>query len=161
MLHSSVSAKANAAHGIVATHVATAQGGVRASATAIGVPVAKARNPLNPVQEVDAFGNQIYYRTISPEQYQILMETGRLPPTIETSISPILAYSSKCDGITVKFTVASGASEKLQSIGIAANKSAAAQLPNLPTRTGKWMQNNVRFKVEGGQMTAQLGQGGH
>lgn len=96
---------------------------------------------------------------MSPEQYEILMETGRLPATTETSISPVLSYSSKYDGLTVKFTVAPGTSEQLQEIGIAANPPAAAQLPELSTQTGPWMQTNVRFKVEGGQMTTQLGQG--
>lgn len=119
----------------------------------------KSPNPLSPVQEVDAFGNQIYYRTMSPEQYQILMETGRLPPTTETSISPVLSYSSKYNGVTVKFTVAPKTSERLQEIGIAANPPAATQLPDLSTQTGPWMQTNVRFKIEGGQMTTQLGQG--
>lgn len=125
----------------------------------IGVPVSRSANPLNPVQHTDAFGNEIYYRTMSPEQYQILMETGQLPPTTETSISPVLSYSSKYNGVTVQFTTAPGTSAQLQKIGIAANPPAAAQLPDLSTQTGSWMQTNVRFKVEGGQMTIQLGQG--
>lgn len=133
--------------------------GVTVSEAGVGVPVWKSPNPLSPVQEVDAFGNQIYYRTMSPEQYQILMETGRLPPTTETSISPVLSYSSKYNGVTVKFTVAPKTSERLQEIGIAANPPAATQLPDLSTQTGPWMQTNVRFKIEGGQMTTQLGQG--
>ena len=29
----------------------------------------------------------------------------------------------------------------------------------MSTLTGKWMKTNTRFKVEGGQMTTQLGQG--
>jgi len=29
----------------------------------------------------------------------------------------------------------------------------------MSTQTGKWMDTNTRFKVEGGQMTTQLGQG--
>lgn len=29
----------------------------------------------------------------------------------------------------------------------------------MSTKTGKWMDTNTRFKVEGGQMTPQLGQG--
>jgi hypothetical protein len=29
----------------------------------------------------------------------------------------------------------------------------------MPIKTGKWMKTNTRFKVEGGQMTTQLGQG--
>ena len=57
----------------------------------IGVPVSRSPNPLSPVRDVDAFGNQIFYRTMSPEQYEILMETGRLPATTETSISPVLS----------------------------------------------------------------------
>ncbi|WP_232427491.1 filamentous hemagglutinin N-terminal domain-containing protein [Burkholderia ubonensis] len=125
----------------------------------VGVPVSTSPNPLSPVQQVDTFGNEIYYRTMSPEQYQRLMETGQLQPTTETSISPVLSYSSQYKGVTVQFTMAPGTSDKLQGIGIAANPPAAAVLPNLSTQIGSWMQNNVRFKVEGGQMTTQLGQG--
>ena len=39
------------------------------------------------------------------------------------------------------------------------NNQAAKQLPSMSTQTGKWMDTNTRFKVEGGQMTTQLGQG--
>jgi hypothetical protein len=124
----------------------------------IGVPASRSPNPLSPVQDVEAFGNQLFYKTMSPEQYEVLMETGRLAPTTETSISPVLSYSSTYDGITVKFTVQPGTSESLQEIGIAANRPASIELPELSTRTGPWMQTNVRFKVEGGQMTTQLGQ---
>ena len=129
------------------------------ASTEIGVPVSRSPNPLSPVQSVDAYGNQIYYRTMSEEQFAHLERTGELPPTTETSISPVLSYSSKYNGVTVKFTTAPGTSEQLQEIGIAANPPAAAQLPDLSTQTGSWMQTNVRFKVEGGQMTTQLGQG--
>lgn len=111
------------------------------------------------MQEVDAFGNQIFYRSMSEEQFQYLERTGQLPPTTETSISPVLSYSSGYNGVTVKFTMAPETSEQLQKIGIAANPPAAAQLPDLSTQIGPWMQTNVRFKVEGGQMTTQLGQG--
>ncbi len=142
----------SAVPGVIASNSVAAESG-------IGVPVWKAPNPLSPVQQVDAFGNQIFYRTMSEEQFQYLERTGQLLPTTETSISPVLSYSSKYNGVTVKFTVAPGTSEQLQKIGIAANQPAAAQLPNLSTQTGSWMQTNVRFKVEGGQMTTQLGQG--
>ena len=104
-------------------------------------------------------GNEIMYRTMSKEQYLQFQETGSLPPTTETSISPSVAYSSKYDGVTVKITVAPGTSAQLQEIGIAANKPAALQFPEMSTQTGSWMQTNARFKVEGGQMTTQLGQG--
>lgn len=55
--------------------------------------------------------------------------------------------------------MAPGTSVQLQTIGIAVNPPAAAQLPALLTQKGPWMQTNVRFKVEGGKMTNQLGQG--
>ena len=46
----------------------------------------------------------------------------------------------------------------MKKIGIAANKAAAKQLPSMSTQTGKWMDTNTLFKVEGGQMTTQLEQ---
>ena len=138
---------------------AGATGSAAATTGEIGVPVWKSPNPLSPVQQTDAFGNEIYYRTMSEEQFQYLERTGQLPPTTETSISPVLSYSSKYNGVTVQFTTTPGTSAQLQEIGIAANPPATAQLPDLSTQTGPWMQTNVRFKVEGGQMTTQLGQG--
>ncbi|MDR5777797.1 MULTISPECIES: hypothetical protein, partial [unclassified Caballeronia] len=126
----------------------------------IGVPVLRSPNPLSPVQEVDAFGNQIFYRTMSPEHFAYLKESGELLPTTETSISPVLSYSSAYEGTTVKFTLAPGTSEQLQEIGIAANPPTAAQLPALSTETRRgWIYTNTQFKVEGGQMTTQLGKG--
>ena len=125
----------------------------------VGVPAWVSPNPLSPVQQVDAYGNEIFYRTMSPVDYATLRDTGNLPPTTETSISPVLSYSSKYAGVTVEFTVAPGTSQQLQQFGIAANPPAAAVLPDLSTQTGPWMQTNTRFKVEGGQMSTQLGQG--
>ena len=128
-------------------------------ANRIGFPVTKSANPLSPVLERDAYGNEIMYRTMPEKQFVQLSKTGKLPPTTETSISPSVDYSSKYDGVTVKITVAPGTSAQLQEIGIAANKPAAIQFPGMSTQTGSWMQTNARFKVEGGQMTTQLGQG--
>lgn len=126
---------------------------------AIGVPASRSSNSLSAVLERDALGNEIMYRTMSEQQYQQFLRTGTMPHTTETSISPSLAYSSKYDGVTVKITVAPGTSARLQQIGIAANKPASEQFPGMSTQTGKWMQSHVRFKVEGGQMTTQLGKG--
>jgi len=125
----------------------------------IGVPATQSKNPLNPVQQYDAHGNEIVYRTMSEKQYQIFRETGVMPATTETSVSPVLGYSSKYDGVTVKIVVKPGTFSELEKIGIAANSAAAKELPNMSTQTGKWMDTNARFKVEGGQMTTQLGQG--
>ena len=128
-------------------------------AQTIGTPITRASDPLSPVLERDAYGNEIMYRTMSEKHFVEFSKTGKLPPTTETSISPSVDYSSKYDGVTVKITVAPGTSAQLQEIGIAANNAAAVQFPEMSTRTGSWMQTNARFKVEGGQMTTQLGRG--
>ncbi|WP_205694547.1 hypothetical protein, partial [Cronobacter condimenti] len=124
-----------------------------------GVPVTQSKNPLNPVQQYDAHGNEIVYRTMSQKQYEKFLNTGVMPATTETSVSPVLGYSSKYDGVTVKIVVKPGTFSELEKVGIAANSAAAKELPNMSTQTGKWMETNTRFKVEGGQMTTQLGQG--
>jgi RHS repeat-associated protein len=133
--------------------------GKRRWAGSVGVPVTGSANPLSSVLEFDAYGNEIMYRTMSEPQFEKFSRTGKVPPNTETSISPSRDYSSKYDGVTVKITVQPGTSAQLQKIGIAANKPAATQFPGMSTRTGSWMQTNARFKVEGGQMTTQLGQG--
>ena len=128
----------------------------------VGVPATRATNPLSPVLEFDAFGNEIVYRTMSESHFEHLQQTGVLLPTSETGISPTLAYASKYDGVTVKLTTAPGTSAKLQEIGIAANKPAQIQFPTMSTQAKNWMQTSVLFKVEGGkmpQMNTLLGQG--
>ncbi|ROZ63213.1 hypothetical protein EEB15_29965 [Ramlibacter sp. WS9] len=103
------------------------------------------------------------YRTMSPAQFQQLKNSGQLPPTTETSTAASLDYASgkytERGGVTVRLTVAPGTSAQLQQIGIAAPGQATTQFPSMSTQTGSWMQTNARFKVEGGQMTTQLGQG--
>ncbi|MBA0194983.1 hemagglutinin repeat-containing protein [Pectobacterium brasiliense] len=135
------------------------QSGNKGTSGTIGTPATTAKNPLSPVQQRDVHGNEIVYRTMSPEQFRQFERTGVMPATTETSVSPVLSYSSKYDGITVKITVKPGTFSELEKIGIAANSAAAKELPNMSTQTGKWMETNTRFKVEGGQMTTQLGQG--
>lgn len=131
--------------------------------SSVGVPVTRSVNPLSPVLELDAHGNEIMYRSLSPQDFKYLERTGMLRPTTETSISPDFAYSSKYinnNSVTVRFATATapGTSAALQELGIAANLPAALEL-GMVQRNGSWMQTNTRFKVEGGQMTTQLGQG--
>ena len=116
-------------------------------------------NQLDPVLEYDRDGNEIMYRTMSEAHVENLKQNGVLLPTTETSVSPLLSYSSKYDGTTVKLITKPGTSKKLQDIGIAANEPASKVLPNLSTKKGAWMKEHSRFKVEKGQMTTQLGQG--
>lgn len=88
---------------------------------------------------------------MSQKQYERFLNTGVMPATTETSMSPGLGYSSKYEGVTVKITVKSGAFSELEKIGVAANSAAARELPNMSTQTGKWIDTNTRFKVEGGK----------
>lgn len=69
------------------------------------MPVTQSKNPFSPVQQYDAYGNEIVYRTMSPEQFKQFKRTGIMPATTETSVSPVLEYSSKYNGITVKIVV--------------------------------------------------------
>ncbi|ARU54288.1 hypothetical protein OLMES_0181 [Oleiphilus messinensis] len=132
---------------------------LKGAPSSIGVPFSRSSNPLDTVLELDSQGNEIMYRTMSEQHLRILEETGQLAHTGETSLSPLLAYSSQYNGITVRITTKPGTSAQLQEIGIAANEPAAFELPHLSTQTGPWVQTHARFKVEKGQMTTQLGQG--
>ena len=42
-------------------------GATQAGREAIGVPATQSKNPLNRVQQYDVHGNEIVYRTMSPE----------------------------------------------------------------------------------------------
>ncbi|MFZ6872681.1 hypothetical protein ACO0LF_11495, partial [Undibacterium sp. Di27W] len=138
-------------------------------ANSIGVPAAKSTNPLSPVLEFDAHGNEIVYRTMSERHFERLQQTDRLPGTGATSISPLEAFSQNYDGILVRLTTKPGTSAELQKIGIAENTPTALEFPEMSTRTGKWNTTNARFKVEGtgnpvinggmGVMNTQLGKG--
>ena len=39
-------------------------GTTQAGKQAVGVPATQSKNPLNPVQQYDAYGNEIVYRTM-------------------------------------------------------------------------------------------------
>jgi hypothetical protein len=49
----------------------------------LGIPAARSTNPLNPVLEFDAHGNELLYRTMSPADSAKLQRTGKLPATGE------------------------------------------------------------------------------
>jgi hypothetical protein len=142
--------------------VAREQWDVAAAAPRLGVPATRASNPMSPVLEFDKWGNEIVYRSMSEEHFELLQQTGRLPATSETSTSPLLEYAAsygRGSAVLVKFTLKPGNSAQLQEIGIASNGPAMTQFPGMSTSNGKWMMTNARFKGEGGQMTTQLGKG--
>jgi hypothetical protein len=131
----------------------------------IGIPHTRSTNPLSPVLDFDAHGNEILYRSVPKSHLDALDTDGVLLPTTETSVAALDRYAASYDGVLVKFTLKPGTSAQLQEIGIAAPGKALDVLPNLSTRTGDWVQDSARFKVEGvrrvgvPQMTTQLGQG--
>ena len=125
----------------------------------LGVPFSRSIDKYEPVRELDAHGNEIHYRSMSESHFELLQQTGMLPATFETSISPLSSYSANYRGITARIATAPGTSAKLQEIGIAANEPTAGYFPHMSTQTGSWMQTNARFKFESNQMTTQLGQG--
>ena len=135
----------------------------------VGVPVSRSANPRSPVLEFDAHGNEIVYRTMSEEHFEILQQTGRLPGTGETSLAPLEVFSRDYDGVLLRLTTKPGTFEQLQEIGIAANKPASIAFPEMSTQTGRWNLTNARFKVEAtrrleinnglGIMNTQLGRG--
>ncbi|WP_226991943.1 hypothetical protein [Cronobacter condimenti] len=90
------------------------KGATQAGKQIRGVPVTQSKNPLNPVQQYDAHGNEIFYRTMSQKQDEKFLNTGVMPATTETSVSPVLGYSSKYDGVTVKIVVKPGHSQGLK-----------------------------------------------
>jgi hypothetical protein len=115
----------------------------------IGIPHTRSTNPLSPVLDFDAYGNELLYRSMSPEDFRQMKLTGEVPATGETFVSPLQAYSADYDGTLVRITVKPGTMNELQSIGIAGNPGTAKLFPELPTETSGWTTNNALFKLEG------------
>jgi len=110
--------------------------------------------------ETDPDGNVIYYRTMSQEDYNHLVETGQLLGTTETSISPTLSFSQGYDGVTVQFTLKPETTFLLESIGVKQNSKFADQFyPDMPNTYKGWGKSNAQFKAEGNQFNIGLGTG--
>jgi len=73
----------------------------------------KISNSYSPYLDVDKYGNEIYYCTLSEPDYKKVLIEGKIPATNETFISPLAEYSKKYDGILVKFTTKLGTSNEL------------------------------------------------
>ena len=93
---------------------------------------------------------ETYYRAMSQEHYDTLVETGKLPATTETCISPTKSYSEQYDGALVEFKVKAGTTQALEEIGVRNGSSIVAEkYPNMPKVSKGWNQNNTFFKGEG------------
>lgn len=95
---------------------------------------------------------EIFYRSISKENYDELLMTNRISGTGETTTSPNLAFSIDYTGFLVKFKVKPGTIQKLQTIGVTdGNPLVRGQFGDMPTAKeveGDWNKTHARFKVE-------------
>ncbi|GAC44315.1 hypothetical protein [Paenibacillus popilliae] len=91
-----------------------------------------------------------YYRTMSQKNYNYLVNTGKVPATKETCISPSREYAAQYDGVLVEFEVATGTTKALEAVGVRNNtKELIEKYPDLPTASKSWNKKNAYFKVEG------------
>jgi filamentous hemagglutinin len=125
----------------------------------IGIPATRSTNPLSPVLEFDAHGNDLLYRTMKPTDFAKLQRTGKLPASSETFISPSEAYSRGYDGVLVRFTTKPGTMQQLADIGVTANPGTASLFPGMQSAAKGWTANNAMFKLEGSVVNTGLGRG--
>jgi hypothetical protein len=76
-------------------------------------------NFVKKVGQYDVYENgEVFYRTISKQHYDELIQTGRMPGTGECTTSPNQAFSEDYSGYLVKFQVKSGTIDELKTIGV-------------------------------------------
>jgi RHS repeat-associated protein len=105
---------------------------------------------------------EIYYRSMSNDDYSTLTSTRRLPASFtgETMISPTREFSEAYDGRLVRFTLRPGTTQSLAAIGERdTSKRAIAAYPDMPVVSPGWMSRAAFFKGEGKQINIGLGRG--
>jgi len=103
---------------------------------------------------------EVFYRTISQQDYDTLVATGRMPGTTETTISPTQSFSESYRGVLVEFKMKPGTLAALESIGVRdTSRLTATTYPNMPVGGKGWGATNARFKGEGQQINIGLGTG--
>ncbi|HEV2327430.1 MAG TPA: DUF6531 domain-containing protein [Verrucomicrobiae bacterium] len=105
---------------------------------------------------------ETYYRTMSEADYSQLLNTGQIPATGETFISPSLEYAQQYNGVTVQFNVQAGTQNALMDMGV--RNSAAGftgtAYESLPLAQSGWGSSSAFFKWEGENLVnIGLGQG--
>ncbi|MEI6605821.1 MAG: RHS repeat-associated core domain-containing protein [Verrucomicrobiota bacterium] len=108
-----------------------------------------------------AEGTETFYRTMSQEHYEQLLNTGKIPATGETFISPSLQYAQKYSGATVQFNIEAGTTDALMGMGVrnSARGFAGSVYEGLPAMDGQWTASSAYFKWEKGVVNIGLGQG--
>ena len=95
---------------------------------------------------------EVFYRTMSREDYEVLIKTNRMPGTGETTTSPTMLFSESYEGVLVQFKVKRGTIDELRSIGVSDGHPLInlhfGKMPNNQDIGGGWNMSKARFKVE-------------
>jgi len=104
-------------------------------------------------------GSETFFRTMSQEHYEQLLNTGQIPATGETFISPSLEYAQQYNGVTVLFNVQSGTTDSLLGMGVRNAGLNGGAYGNLPLVQSGWGASSAFFKLEGNVVNVGLGNG--
>lgn len=113
------------------------------------------------LEAADSGATETFYRTMSQADLEQLIDTGQIPATGETFVSPSLGYSSGFNGVTVQFNVQAGTTDSLLGMGVrntAAGFTGTAY-EGLPIVSGGWADTSAFFKWEQGVVNIGLGNG--
>jgi hypothetical protein len=95
-----------------------------------------------------------YYRTMSESDFEALKETGELPATAETFISPLESYAAKYRGALVKFTMKEGFLNAIKEVGVRDISEIVSRTlgDDMPLVSKGWAATNAFFKGEGSNL---------
>ena len=108
---------------------------------------------------VDTGASETFYRTMSQEHYGQLLNTGQIPATGETFISPSLEYAQQYNGVTVQFNVQAGTTDTLLGMGVRNAGLSGGAYDSLPLVQSGWGSSSAFFKLEGNVVNVGLGNG--
>ncbi|MBD2785033.1 hypothetical protein ID858_02200 [Xenorhabdus sp. DI] len=92
------------------------------------------------------------------ENFEHLLNTGKLRPTSEIFLSPTQSFSESYNGILVRFDLKSGTTKSLEQIGVKdSSRLTRKEFPDMPPISKGWKENYAYFKAEGEQINIGLG----
>jgi TANFOR domain-containing protein len=137
---------------------------MKADAVAAGGKISNLGNFVKKIGDYEVYeGGEVFYRAISKDHYDELIQSKKLLGTGECTTSPNQAFSEDYRGYLVKFKVKQGTVDELRAIGVTDGsklvKKQFGEMPTSPPDGSKWNQSSARFKQEGTQVNIALGQG--